>query len=433
MGRPSRSIEAVGDPGVLLLCFLIVAYALLSARLEGSIVTPAMAFAVAGLLVSPHLLAIFDVAVKGETFKTIADLALTVLLFTEASRLGLRALMQGRQLPLRLLGIGLPLTMVLGTAAALLLLPGLGFWEAAALAVVLAPTDAALGQAVVSNPKVPAVVRRSLSAESGLNDGLALPFLIIALAFAEQGVDGGSFGHWAWFILRTIGVSVLVGAAIGAAGGWLLDRGLKTGSILPRFGELSILALGVSSYVVAEHADGSGFVSAFVAGIALGAVAPRVAEREETTGTAIGELLTLIVFGLFGAAVLWPAFAGVDARVIAYAILSLTLVRMVPVAVSLAGSGFGRATMLFTGWFGPRGIASLIFALVVVEQADLPNTPLILQTVAVTVAISIVAHGISAPAGASAYARWTAVLRRRNPTAPEFEGGISPRLDDVRP
>jgi NhaP-type Na+/H+ or K+/H+ antiporter len=407
---------------VLVLTLLVVGYSLISGRLAGSPVTPAMAFALAGLLLGPDVLEILEVRIDREAFKQVAELALTVLLFTEASRLDLAGLLRRRQLPLRLLGIGLPLTMMLGTVLALMLIPSLGFWEAAALAIVLAPTDAALGQSVVSDPRVPGVVRRSLSAESGLNDGLALPFLIIALAFGEQAADGGSLGHWLWFVVRTIGVSVLVGAAIGFIGGRLLERGAETGSVLERFAELSVIALAVLSFVIVEHLDGSGFVGAFVAGITLGAVAPRVAAGEETTASAVGELLALVVFALFGAAALWPAFDGVDARVIAYAILSLTVVRMIPVALSLAGSGFTRATSLYLGWFGPRGIASLIFALLVVEEADLPATPLIVQTVVVTVAISIVAHGLTAPRGAAIYAAAMEGLRGRRPEAPELEG-----------
>ena len=408
---------------LLVLSLLVLGYSLVSGRLAGSALTPAMVFALAGLLVGPDLLGIVEVPIDGEAFRTVAELALTVLLFTEASRLDLSALARGRELPLRLLAIGMPLTMVLGTLFALLLIPEFGFWEAAVLAVVLAPTDAALGQAVVSDKRVPGVIRRSLNAESGLNDGLALPFLIIALAFGEQAADGGSFGHWLWFIVRTIGVSVLVGAALGFVGGRLLQRGAETGSVLERFAELSIIALAVLSFALVEHLDGSGFVGAFVAGITLGAIAPRVAAGEETTASALGELLALVVFALFGAAVLWPAFDGVDARVIVYALLSLTVVRMVPVAVSLAGGGFASATSLFLGWFGPRGIASLIFALLVIEEAHLPETPLIAQTVVVTVALSIVAHGLTAPAGAARYAKAIEALRGRNPRPPEIEPG----------
>jgi NhaP-type Na+/H+ or K+/H+ antiporter len=412
---------------VLVLTVLVLGYALVSGRLASSPISPAMAFAAIGLLAGPEVLGLIEVSVDAEAFKRVAELALTVLLFTEASRLDLRALVRRSGLPLRLLGIGLPLTMLLGTILGLLLIPGLGFWAAFVLAVVLAPTDAALGQAVVSDSRVPGVVRRSLSAESGLNDGLALPFLIIGLAFAEQGADGGSFGHWLWFIVRTIGISVLVGAVIGLVGGRLLARGSESGSILERYAELSILALAVLSFVVVEHLDGSGFVGAFVAGIALGAVAPQVAAGEETTATAIGELLALVVFALFGAAVLWPAFEDLDARVILYAVLSLTVVRMVPVAISLLGSGFGRATAIYIGWFGPRGIASLIFALLVIEQADLPETATIVQTVVVTVALSIVAHGLTAPGGAGRYATAIESLRRTRKTAPELtpEGGAS--------
>jgi NhaP-type Na+/H+ or K+/H+ antiporter len=405
---------------VLTLGVLSLAYATLSARLDRTSITGPMVFTVAGLVAGPHVLGLVDVSLHSEGFVTLAELALTLLLFTSASRLDVGALRRGRGLPVRLLGIGLPLTMVLGTLAAVLVLPSLVFWEAAVLAVVLAPTDAALGQAVISDRRVPAFIRRSLDAESGLNDGLALPFLTMAIAFAHDETGDGTLGHWVWFTVKTIGISLLVGAAIGYVGGRLLELARSRGTMSDHWAELGVLVLAVVSFVAVDRLDGSGFVGAFVAGIATGAVAPAIAAKRETTTGALGDLLVLLVFALFGAEAVWPAFEHVDWTVLLYAAISLTLVRMIPVAISLAGAGFARATALYIGWFGPRGTASVIFALVVVEEATLPHTSLIVQVVAVTVASSILVHGVTAHRGAAVYAAAIQRVRRRAPDAPEL-------------
>ena len=221
---------------VLTLALLSLAYATVSKRFEASPITAPMLFTAAGLLAGPHLLDIVDVPLRREGFRSLADVALTLLLFTQASRLDWRQLARRRGLPLRLLGIGMPLTIVAGTLTGLALFGSLVFWEAAVLAVVLAPTDAALGQAVISNPRVPALIRRSLDAESGLNDGLALPFLTIAIAFAAEQTAGGSFGHWVWYTIKTIGISILVAAPIGYLGGRALAAANAAGSMNRRWG-----------------------------------------------------------------------------------------------------------------------------------------------------------------------------------------------------
>ena len=344
------------------------------------------------------------------------------LLFTQASRLDWKALARQRGLPLRLLGIGLPLTIIAGTVAGLAMFGSLVFWEAAVLAVVLAPTDAALGQAVISDPRVPALIRRSLDAESGLNDGLALPFLTIAIAFAAEQTTGGSVGHWVWYTVKTIGISVLVAVPIGYLGGRVLAAAQRAGTMSRNWGSSAVLLLAVVSFVAVDRLDASGFVAAFAAGIAMGAVAPEMAARRETTAGSIGELLVLLVFALFGAEAVWPAFEGVNIQILLYAALSLTLVRMVPVALAVLGSGLSRATHLYLGWFGPRGTASIIFGLVVIEE-KLAATSLIVHVVALTVTLSIVLHGLSARPGASAYVKAMERLRRSRPRAPElFEG-----------
>ena len=404
---------------VLALGVLSLAYATVSKRFEASPITAPMLFTAAGFLAGPHLLSIIDVPLTSQGFVTLAELALTLLLFTQASRIDWRALVRRRGLPLRLLCIGLPLTIIAGTLAGLALFGSLVFWEAAVLAVVLAPTDAALGQAVISDPRVPALIRRSLDAESGLNDGLALPFLTIAIAFAAEQTTGGSFGHWVWYTLKTIGVSVLLAVPIGYLGGRALAAAHAAGTMSRNWGELGVLVLAVLSFAVVDRLSGSGFFGAFAAGIAMGAVAPEMAARRETTAGSIGELLVLLVFALFGAGAVWSAFEGLSIQIILYAVLSLTLVRMVPVALALLGSGLSRATHLYLGWFGPRGTASIIFGLVVIEE-KLAATSLIVHVVALTVILSIVLHGLSARPGASAYVKAIERLRRVRPRAPEL-------------
>jgi NhaP-type Na+/H+ or K+/H+ antiporter len=409
----------VSSSTVLTLALLSLAYATVSKRLEASPITAPMLFTAGGFLAGPHLLDIVDVPLRSEGFVALADVALTLLLFTQASRLDWRDLARRRGLPLRLLCIGMPLTIVAGTVAGLALFGSLVFWEAAVLAVVLAPTDAALGEPAISNPRVPAFIRRSLEAESGLNDGLALPFLTIAIAFAAEQTTGGSFGHWVWYTVKTIGISVLVAVPIGYLGGKALTAANAAGAMSHKWGELAVLLLAVVSFVAVDELGGSGFVAAFVAGIAMGAVAPEMAAKRETTAGSVGELLVLLVFVLFGAQAVWHAFEGVTVQILLYAVVSLTLVRMLPVAVALLGSGLSRATYLYVGWFGPRGTASIIFGLVVIEET-LHSTSLIVHVIALTVTLSIVLHGLSALPGADAYVKAMDRLRRTRPRAPEL-------------
>jgi NhaP-type Na+/H+ or K+/H+ antiporter len=410
----------VSSSTVLTLALLSLAYATVSKRFEARPITAPMLFTAAGFLAGPHLLGIVDVPLNSEGFTALAELALTLLLFTQASRLDWSELARRRGLPLRLLGIGLPLTIVAGTLAGLALFGSLVFWEAVVLAVVLAPTDAALGEAVISDPRVPALIRRSLDAESGLNDGLALPFLTIAIAFAAEQTTGGSFGHWVWYTIKTVGISVLVGVPIGYLGGRVLAAANAAGTMSRTWGELGVLVLAVVSFAAVDGLSGSGFVAAFAAGIAMGAVAPEMAARRETTAGSVGELLVLLVFALFGAQAVWHAFDTLTVQILLYAVLSLTLVRMLPVAVALIGSGLSRATHLYVGWFGPRGTASIIFGLVVIEET-LPSNSLIIHVVALTVTLSIILHGLSAHPGATAYVKAIAGLRRTRPRAPELE------------
>ncbi|MEX2550514.1 MAG: cation:proton antiporter, partial [Nitriliruptoraceae bacterium] len=266
-------------------------------------------------------------------------------------------------------------------------------------------TDAALGEAVVTDGRVPRRIRQTLSTESGLNDGTVLPLvmLFLALAASAQGLE--SAAYWIRFILEQIGLGVLLGALGGAAGGTLIDRAVRAGWMTPLFRQLGTLALAVTAFASAEWVGGNGFVAAFSAGLAFGQVArdqcPHVADFAEDEG----HLLELVTFLLFGAILAGPAITEATVATVGYAILSLTVVRMVPVALSLMGSGLPFRQVAFVSWFGPRGLASILFALVVLEEAALSRTPQILTVVTWTVLLSILAHGLSA-------APWAAALQR---------------------
>jgi len=385
------------------LAVVLVAYALVSRRLESSVISGPLVFVAAGVVAGPQLLGLSDADLTEHTGLVLAEVALAFLLFTDAAGVDLRRL-RSEPLPARLLGIGMPLTIALGMLVGAVLLNGLEFWEAAMVAAILAPTDAALGQAVVTSERVPVRIRESLNVEAGLNDGLSVPFLALFAALAAEEADLSAQG-WLGFAAEQIGYGALIGAAIGGIGGWLVVRASQRGLMTPAFKQLAVLALAVLAFMVADHAGGNGFIAAFVGGLAAGR-AGVARERMLEFIEEEGQLLSLAVFFLFGVAALdLVEPAGWD--VVVYAALSLTLVRMLPVAVAVAGTGVPPAGVAFLGWFGPRGLASIVLALTIAEEyPDLPALDTVLAAVSVTVLASVVLHGMTAtPLIRRAYAR----------------------------
>jgi NhaP-type Na+/H+ or K+/H+ antiporter len=323
----------------------------------------------------------------------VSELALVLLLFTDAARIDPRSL-RGNPLPARLLGIGLPLTVALGALVGLLVLTDLDAWECAIVAAVLAPTDAALGQAVFSSPAVPARIRQGLDVESGLNDGGSVPFLMlfIALAAAEEGIEGG----WLRFTAEQIGFGALVGVAVGALGGLALLRAAERRWATTVYERLGLAAVAIIAFVAADEIGGNGFIAAFVAGGAAGMTAGPLREHMIDFADEEGELLkvaVLFIFGVFAA----DALASVTWAMVGYAVLSLTIIRMLPVAIAVAGQGLRAGEVAFIGWFGPRGLASVILALVVIEEEPLlSGIEEIFLVMTVTVLMSVVAHGVTA-------------------------------------
>ena len=400
---------------------VVLAYGLVSKRLESGLLTPPMAFVLAGLLVGSRALGVLDFDKGTEAIHLFAELTLILILFTDAARIDLRALRRDYGLPLRLLAIGMPATLVAGTLIGKWIFPELGWFEAALLAAVLAPTDAALGQAVVSNEAVPPPIRRTLNVESGLNDGIALPVVLILASCAES-MGQGELTPWVGFTLKQVVLGPVVGALVGWIGGKAVDLGGARDWMSGGFQRLAGVALAFLSYGLAEWVGGNGFIAAFVGGLVMGnAVRSSCAGLYEFAETE-GELLELITFLLFGAVLIGPAAELWDGAVWLYAVLSLTVVRMVPVAMSLIGSRCLPITTAFLGWFGPRGLASILFGLLIVERMEIAAHERVASIAIATILLSVFAHGLTAAPAASWYGRRVKRLESARETThhPEF-------------
>ncbi|HEY4277078.1 MAG TPA: cation:proton antiporter [Conexibacter sp.] len=383
--------------------------ALGSSKLVGTPFTPAMVFVAVGVVVGPLVLDEVHLSSSGETARTLAEATLALVLFADASSVDLRKLRRDPQVPVRLLAIGLPLTIVAGALAAILLFGQLTVTEALVLAVLLAPTDAALGQAVVTNEKVPARIRRALNVESGLNDGICVPLLLIVLATAETESHVESGGDALRIVFEEIGYGVAAGVAVGGLAALVLVQASRRGLVSPAWRQAVPLASAFLAYGIAAPLGGSGFIAAFVAGMAFGHLVRREAAALTVLSEEVGQLLNGVTFTVFGATLLGPALEHVSWQVLAYAVLSLTLVRMIPVALSLVGTAHASApTVGFLGWFGPRGLASIVFAVIVVEESNLPHVATILVTTYVTIGLSVLLHGLTAAPLADRYAAWSA-------------------------
>jgi NhaP-type Na+/H+ or K+/H+ antiporter len=389
---------------LLVVAGLMLGFGLVSRRLDGTVVTAPMVFVATGLAVGPHALDLVHVSESEHMLHLLAELTLILVLFGDAARIDLRSLRSELGLPVRLLAIGLPLCIALGTVTGKLMFPELSWLEAGVLGAVLAPTDAALGQAVVSSEVVPLRIRQALNVESGLNDGIALPVVMILAALGSMAHgDMRTPGEWAMFAALQVTLGPLAGALVGYLGARLLMWATSRAWMTSTFERLGGLALALMAFGAAEAIGGNGFIAAFVAGMTLGNVA-----RDRCSGLhhfleAEGTLFVLLVFLLLGAALLWPALTHATPVAIAFVILSLTLVRMLPAAIALVGAGLRPPTIGFLGWFGPRGLASVLFAILIVSEVELEHGHLIFSITMLTVLGSIVAHGITAAPLAAMY------------------------------
>jgi NhaP-type Na+/H+ or K+/H+ antiporter len=278
--------------------------------------------------------------------------------------------------------------------------------EAIVLAILLAPTDAALGEAVVTERRLPSRIRQGLNVESGLNDGICVPLLLIALAAADVEDKAASSHHAIRVVAEQIGYGILGGVAAGLASAAVVAIAYRRDLVSASWFQAIPLAAAGLAYGIAAALGGSGFIAAFVAGAIFGALVSVESERASRLNEELGALLGGVTFLIFGAVLLGPVLKHVTWQIALYAVLSLTVVRMLPVAVAMTGSGARLPTVGFLGWFGPRGLASIVFAVIVVEEAHLPGANTILATTYVTIGFSVIAHGITAAPLARRYARW---------------------------
>lgn len=417
---------------VLVVAALVVAYAAVSGRVRRSLLTAPLVFLVAGLVLGPSGLGWLQSDLGNGLLRLLAEITLTLTLFGDAVRLDLRSLRRSASLPVRMLVVGIPGGVLLGMLVGWAVLPGFGLVAAALLATLLVPTDAALAQPVVTSDVVPLRVRQTVNVESGLNDGLALPVLTVLLAAVAAAEGGRSTGDWVGFVAAQIGWGALVGAAAGAVGGLIVDRGSASGWVDGYFRQIGPMGIAIVAFAGAHAVGGNGFVAAFVAGALFGAVASESSHDATDFSEDEAHLLVLLVLLLFGAEVLAPALGTVTWPIVVYALLSLTVVRMLPIAVSLVGSGVRPVTMLYLGWFGPRGLASIVFVLLVVEELGDAAAARHVEVVAVVVGLSALLHGITARVGSRAYAARLERLREQDPELTAAEDGESPEWSTGR-
>ena len=384
----------------------LIGVAAVSKRISGTPITPAILFVAIGLLVGPRVLGAIDVESTSETVRALAEATLAFVLFSDSSRIDFGKLRRDLSLPVRLLGIGLPLTIAAGAIAAALIFDQMTIGEAVILAVILAPTDAALGQAVVTEPRVPSRVRQGLNVESGLNDGICVPLLFAAVAAADiesQISDGRSA---ATLVLEEIGFGVIGGVAAGLLIGAIVVHAGRRDLIDGAWRQVIPAAGALLAYGIADALGGSGFIAACVAGITFTAAIKRDPADMNHLTEEVGSVLNGVTFVLFGAILLGPALGELTWQLALYAVLSLTVVRIVPVAIAMLGTHARLPTLAFLGWFGPRGLASIVFAVILVEESQLPHEDLIVLAIYITVGLSVFAHGFTASPLAGRYARW---------------------------
>jgi sodium/hydrogen antiporter len=404
----------------------VVLWGLVSAALDRLSITPALAFVAIGLVVANPPLSLIEVDAGSETVRSLAELTLAVVLFSDAARVDVGRLRSDSRVPLRLLLIGLPLTVAAGLALSLALFADLDPWVCAVIAAAVAPTDAALGAPLMADRRIPARVRRELNVESGLNDGLITPvvtFLIagaVADTVSRPDLSPGS-------ALVDLGLGLLVGIGVGLAGGTALRVARRHSWTTAAPETVAVLALALLAYAAAVEAGGNGFVAAFVGGMAFGTAR---AAADDVLGFAseAGEVLAIVVWFVFGAIAV-PVLDGAPWSIAAFAVLALTVGRMVPVSVALAGTGLSRPTVAFLGWFGPRGLASVVFALIAYDELEPGETrTTMLAAIVATVLLSVIAHALTAKPLAGRYATYVATSGRPADARPTPEPSTPPRL-----
>lgn len=384
---------------------VVLSYAFLSKRLAGTWVTMPIFLVTTGLLMGPRLLGFVDITLEGVPLEVIVEMTLALVLFTDAVRIDLEALRRESAVPSRLLGLGLPLTIAAGTIAATPLFPELTLPMMALLAAALAPTDAALGQAVILERSVPQRIRQGLNIESGLNDGLVVPVVVVLIEVVRAEASSGPDHPFFVAMYEQIGYGLLVGALVGVSVGWLLRVATRAAATEEAWRRIAVLIAPLTAFIAADSVGGSGFIAAYTAGISFG-----VAGRDRSAATTMfadeaGELLNALTWFLFGSVLLSKVWTSFTWQIGVYALLSLTAVRMIPVAAAMLGTRARPQTLAFLGWFGPRGLASITFALVILDD-QIAGGDALFTIICGTVGLSVYLHGLTSAIGARRYGAW---------------------------
>ncbi len=384
----------------LVLAVLVLGYALFSEQVNRSYVAPALIFLLLGMGLGPFGLHLLDAGPGTEGYTVLAQLALTVILFNQAASLNFDRIRLHGRVTLRLLIVGVPLTVAMGALTAAALLPALPWWEAVCLAAVVAPTEAALIEALLEDRRIPERVRHALSVESGFYDGFALAILLAALALASEHADRSDV-NWVWFVFSTEFLSLLAGGVVGLLGGIVVAWSRRRDWMSDIWGQLATLALAFVCFGVGERMEASGFVAAFTGGLAFSFVTRRKAANPIPTQVcdATAQLLELMVFAMFGAFAVIDGWRHADWRIVAFAVLALFAVRIIAVLMSLARTDLPMPDRLFIGWFGPRGIGTVVLGLLVVNRGEILHTDVIGTVVVVTVTLSLVLHSVTTAPG----------------------------------
>jgi NhaP-type Na+/H+ or K+/H+ antiporter len=396
---------------ILTIAVLVLTYGYISKVLSRFNISGPMFFTGFGLLISPLLLNLSTLHINAQFATIIVELALVLVLFSDAALLDLKLLRQSWKLPARLLLMGLPITIVFATLVASLIFPDQPLIYMLLLALLLTPTDAALGKAVVSDPSVPAKIRSTINVESGLNDGIIFPILITVVAMIVSGLEHNGDNGWIGYVFKQVVFGALVGGFVGYVGAKLTQLSIKYKWMQHSYQNLIPIALAILSFYLAETLHGNGFIAAFFAGLYAGNSSQPMREHIEEFAESEGELFVLISFFLFGLAFVPATIGYINVNVIVYSLLSLTVLRMLPVMICLIGATIdGKKvdlpTMTFIAWFGPRGIASILYVLIVAHEVKgIDGFETIYAVVTVTVLLSIIAHGLSAQPFANLYAK----------------------------
>jgi len=380
-------------------------FSVIAGRIERSIITGPMVYITFGLIAGPVGLGFLNLEITNVELRVVADLTLALVLFIDAANADLSTLRSHARIPERMLLIGLPLCIALGAGVGMVVFPDISLFELCILATMLAATDAALGKGVVTNKAVPARIREGLNMESGLNDGLCVPVLLVFLALATGSAgDSGSSELALKLVAQEIGIGLGVAVVLTLVGVKLISICAHRDWFTDVWIQIPVITLALACFATAQTLHGSGYIAAFVGGLLFGHFEKEHTHKLVMAGEGIAELLAMLTWVAFGEAVVGQSWAGMTLDVVVYSLLSLTLIRMLPNVIALTGTGEKLESKLFLAWFGPRGLASIVFTIIVVN-ADLPSESVLVHTVVCTVTLCVIAHGLTANAWAKGIGR----------------------------